>query len=80
MQSQTQMYMYQTSTENVWVSGGRMYARPILKGETAGRPWWLSGKETTCQCRRQEFDPWSGKIPHAAGKLDPYTTATEPVL
>ena len=32
------------------------------------------------QCRRQEFDPWSGKIPHAAGKLDPYTTATEPVL
>ena len=46
-----------------------MYARPILKWETAGHPWWLSGKETTCQCKRQEFDPWSGKIPHAAGKL-----------
>ena len=29
-------------------------------------PWWLSGKEYTCQCRRHRFDPWSGKIPHAA--------------
>ena len=24
---------------------------------------WLSGKESTCQCRRCEFDPWVGKIP-----------------
>ena len=29
-------------------------------------PWWLSGKESACQCRRHGFDPWSGKIPHAA--------------
>ena len=21
-------------------------------------PWWLSGKESTCQCRRLGFDPW----------------------
>ena len=27
-----------------------------------GFPWWLSGKESTCQCRRHGFDPWSGKI------------------
>ena len=27
-----------------------------------GRPWWLSGKESACQCRRPEFDPWSGMI------------------
>ena len=23
----------------------------------------LSGKESTCQCRRRGFDPWVGKIP-----------------
>ena len=23
-----------------------------------GLPWWLSGKESCCQCRRPEFDPW----------------------
>ena len=24
-------------------------------------PRWLSGKESTCQCRRPWFDPWVGK-------------------
>ena len=28
-----------------------------------GLPWWLRGKEPTCQCRRRRFDPWVGKIP-----------------
>ena len=28
-----------------------------------GLPWWLSSKESTCQCRRPGFDPWVGKIP-----------------
>ena len=28
-----------------------------------GLPWWLSGKEFACQCRRCRFDPWVGKIP-----------------
>ena len=23
-------------------------------------PWWLSSRESTCKCRRQEFNPWSG--------------------
>ena len=27
-----------------------------------GLPWWLSGKESTCQCRRCRFDPWVRKI------------------
>ena len=36
--------------------------------ELKGLPWWLSGKEPTCQCGRLGFDPWSGKIPHAATK------------
>ena len=26
-------------------------------------PGWLSGKESTCPCRRHRFDPWVGKIP-----------------
>ena len=26
-------------------------------------PWWLSGKECICQCRRCEFDSWFRKIP-----------------
>ena len=25
--------------------------------------WWLSNKESTCQCRRCRFYPWSRKIP-----------------
>ena len=24
-----------------------------------GLPWWLNGKESTCQCRKNRFDPWS---------------------
>ena len=26
-------------------------------------PWWLSGKESICQCRRRGFDLWLRKIP-----------------
>ena len=43
-------------------------------------PWWLSGKESACQCRRQEFHPWSRKIPHAAEQKSPWTTTGEPTL
>ena len=28
-----------------------------------GLPWWLSGKQFTCQCRRHRFDPWVRKMP-----------------
>ena len=28
-----------------------------------GLIWWLSGKESTCQCRRCGFDPWVRNIP-----------------
>ena len=31
--------------------------------QVLGLPWWLSGKESACQCRRPGFDPWVGKIP-----------------
>ena len=33
---------------------------------------------TACQCRGHGFDPWSGKIPHAAEQLSPCATTTEP--
>ena len=26
-------------------------------------PWWLGGKESTCQCRRCGFDSWVRTIP-----------------
>ena len=29
-----------------------------------GLPWWVSGKEPTCQLSRHGFHPWSEKIPH----------------
>ena len=28
-----------------------------------GLPWWLSGKESACQCRRYGFNPWVTKSP-----------------
>ena len=31
---------------------------------STGLPTWLSGKESTFQCRRCEFNPWVGKIPY----------------
>ena len=41
---------------------------PISQGHRrdeiyVGLPWWLSGKESACQCRRHGFNPWSRKIP-----------------
>ena len=43
---------------------------PILR--TAMRlPGWLSGKESTCRYRRHGFNPWAGKISHAAGTAKP---------
>ena len=44
-----------------------------------GLPWWLSGKESACQCRRHRFDPQSGKILHAMQQLSLCKTI-DPVL
>ena len=41
-------------------------------------PWRRSGWESACQCRGHGFEPWSGKIPHAAEQLRPWATTTEP--
>ena len=35
----------------------------ILIKYLGGLPWWLSGRESTCQCRRHGFNPWVRKIP-----------------
>ena len=45
--------------------------RSKTQQSSPGLPWWLSGKESTCQCRRHGFNPWSGKIPHATEQLSP---------
>ena len=42
-----------------------------LKKLKIGLPWWRSGWESACQCRGHGFEPWSGKIPHAAEQLGP---------
>ena len=39
-------------------------SRTRLSNEyTLTLPWWFSGKESACQCRRHRFNPWSRKIP-----------------
>ena len=46
----------------------------FLKVTAMGFPWWLSGKESTCQCRKHGFEPRSRRIPHAAEQLSPCPT------
>ena len=29
----------------------------------SGLPWWLSGKESACQCKKRGFEPWVRMIP-----------------
>ena len=36
-----------------------------------GLPWWHSGKESACQCRRCGFNPWVRKIPWRRGNSNP---------
>ena len=50
----------------------------LLKSNWRGLPWWRSGWESACQCRGHGYEPWSGKIPHAAERLGPWATTTEP--
>ena len=49
-----------------------------FKIQQQGLPWWRSGWESACQCRGHGFEPWSGKIPHAAEQLGLWATTTEP--
>ena len=49
----------------------------LLKIKQRRLPWWSSGWKSSCQCRGYGFTPWSGKIPHASGHLNPCATTTE---
>ena len=49
-----------------------------IKKCAEGLPWWCSGWESACQCRGHGFEPWSGRIPHAAEQLGPWATTTDP--
>ena len=50
-----------------------------FKNKLLGFPGDPVVKNVPCNARRQ-FNPWSGRIAHAAGQLSQYTTATEPGL
>ena len=77
------LFMFNTSGSLfLYIAGER---KVLLEGNlstyikrTLGLPWWRSGWESACQCRRYGFEPWSGRIPHAAERLGPWATITEP--
>ena len=48
--------------------GNKKEKKKIEKG-SLGLPWWLSGEESTYQCRRYGFDPWPRKLPHEVEQL-----------
>ena len=41
---------------------------------TLKSPWWLSGTEFACPCKRHGFNFWSGKTSHAVEQLSPCAT------
>ena len=51
-----------------------------LKVIGLGLPWWLAGKESSCQCRRHGFNSWSMKIPHATEPLSLCSSTIRPAL
>ena len=71
--------IHSKAAEGLGLEAAAWRKRDVKKRQT-GLPWWLSGKESTCQCRRHRFDPWSGKIPHAVEQLSSWATTLEPVL
>ena len=55
-------YFYPTkaykSSQGAWGDGDIVADSEFLLGLL----WWLSGRESACQCRRHSFYPWVGKI------------------
>ena len=62
-----------------WTNWDKGVRQIVIKNVSHGLPWWRSGWESACQCRGHGFEPWSGRIPHAAEQLGPWATTTEPV-
>ena len=46
-----------------WYLGLSHFTCVLSLSIVLGLPRWHSGKETACQCRRRQFDPWVKKIP-----------------
>ena len=78
---------YQGQTWWAWVtaiqpkhhmSAGHQWESYCKNINNIGLPWWRSGWESACQCRGHGFEPWPGKIPHAAEQLGLWATITEP--
>ena len=45
------------------IVSSQFYQHNVLQCSMIGLPRWLSGKESTCQCRGCVVDPWLGKTP-----------------
>ena len=75
---------YLSGTLLPWLTTGLLPDKRIISWKypkskmRSGLPWWRSGWESACQCRGRGFEPWSGKIPHAAERLGLWATTTEP--
>ena len=54
--------IHSKAAEGLGLEAAAWRKRDVKKRQT-GLPWWLSGKESTCQCRRHRFDPWVRKVP-----------------
>ena len=55
----------QTHTCPVWLNLDTFFSPKVficMAYSYYGLPWWLTGKEIACQCRRHGLDPWIGKI------------------
>ena len=67
-----------------WIDMQNMiYTHNVIsfKYKKEGRlPWWLSSKESDCQCRRHRFHPCSRGIPHTVKQLSLCAATIEPVL
>ena len=66
---QPYLFISSTSTVNTTIYCYSWFKQLSLRKKFLGLPWWHSGWESACQCRGHEFEPWSGKIPHAAEQL-----------
>ena len=71
---------HNSRTNALWSPSAQSYCTvsPQSLKNIVGLPWWRSGWESACQCRVHGFEPWSGRIPHAAEQLGPWATTTEP--